>query len=996
MGHPILRALRSRRHRRIHNLWLAALTVCGLMAVAAAAAQANAQWTGASTSPEWSTAANWTGTTPPTTSNTAAGTLVFPTLGTCGTCYTSHDGLTGISATGLVLGNNSHQYRILGNRFTVGAGGITDTPGGGAGDVISAPVALTGGSQTWVLGSSTNGYNSLTFLGGITGSGTAVTTSIPRGDLFIDSDMEVGPVVSNGPGGFHIGGKPGSGTPGSVNGTDGQPFTVNGGTLIPNPSSTSGPLAMNNSTTLLLGTNTTNTGATTLHVNGAASLGSSTTTKTFIDANGSTAGTDFSQLSASGNITVGGKLIIGQGASNGSCVALSSGDVATLVTTTGTLSGTYANAANGATLTMATSCQSTLPKVQIHYTSNSITATVVSGTTATPTTTTLAAPNPSPATTNQQVTLTATVSTSSVSPSGTVAFSANGAAIPGCSSQPVTGSGSSGTATCTTTFGASGSPESLTAAFTPSNGSNQASSSSTAQNLTVNPGSTTTTLAASATSLTAGGSVTYTATVTPGTSGASKASGTVAFQDGGSTISGCSAQPLTAGSSSTTATCTVSYPNPGSHSITASYGGDGNFSGSSSQATTVTVNPGTTTSTTTTLAASATSLTAGGSVTYTATVTPGSGGTGEPSGTVAFQDGGSTISGCGAQPLTAGSSSSTATCTVSYPNPGSHSITASYGGDTNFSGSSSQATTVTVNPGTTTSTTTTLAASATSLTAGGSVTYTATVTPGSGGTGEPSGTVAFQDGGSPISGCSAQPLTAGSSSSTATCTVSYPNPGSHSITASYGGDTNFSGSSSQATTVTVNPATTTFPTTPVLDTFSQAPGALSSNWQSPGLQDPGKVSVSVSGQTAGSTGASSAIWTATSFGANEEAYLTVPVLPAAGDFFQVGGRVSSLTGSTVSMYFLKVTPSKNLWDLRKKLNGAASTSIKTFTAPFAAGDSAGLQLSGSTITAWRESAGSWTSVGSVTDTSITAGGYLVFTLGDTTMRGGAVGGGNGS
>jgi hypothetical protein len=33
-------------------------------------------------------------------------------------------------------------------------------------------------------------------------------------------------------------------------------------------------------------------------------------------------------------------------------------------------------------------------------------------------------------------------------------------------------------------------------------------------------------------------------------------------------------------------------------------------------------------------------------------------------------------------------------------------------------------------------------------------------------------------------------------------------------------------------------------------------------------------------------------------------------------------------------------------------------------------------------------------VGSVTDTSITAGGYLTFTLGDTTARGAAFGGGN--
>ncbi len=588
MGVSRLRAWTAGSNRRIRSLWLAALTVCSLMALPAAAAQADAQWTGASSGAQWSAASNWSGTPP--APNSSAGTLTFPTLGSCNTCYTSQNDLSGVSATGLVLGNDTNQYMIQGTSFTVGTDGVSDAPGGGAGDVISAPVALTGGSQTWILGSSTNGYNSLTFLGGIMGSGTAVTTSIPRGDLFIDSDMEVGPVVSNGPGGFHIGGKPGSGNPGSVNASDGQPFTVNGGTLIPNPSSTTGPLTVN-SATLLLGTFTTNTHATTLQVNGSASLATSTTTQTFINANGSTPGTDFSQLSASGNIAIGGQLTIGHGPNNsGNCVALSPGDVATLVSAPGGLSGTFSNASDGAVVNLAPSpCTGGATQVQISYTSNSVTATALGATT--PTTTTLAPPSPSPASTNQPVTLTATVSTSSVAPSGTVTFSANGAAIPGCSSQPVTGSGSSGTATCTTSFAASGSPESLTAAFTPSNGSGQTGSSSSAQNLTVDQGTTATTLAASSTNPVAGGTVTYTATASPGIAGPSEPSGTVAFLDGGSAISGCSARPLAAGASST-ATCTVSYPGAGSHAIVAIYGGDANFTGSTSGATKVAVSAG--------------------------------------------------------------------------------------------------------------------------------------------------------------------------------------------------------------------------------------------------------------------------------------------------------------------------------------------------------------------------------------------------------------------
>ena len=384
--------MRRRLRFRTCRHWLAVVVILGVMGLSAVGAQAalgNAVWTGASTSSGWSNASNWTGTPP--AANGSAGTLSFPTLGTCSTCYSSNDNLSNVSVTGLVLSNTSGAYQISGDSFEVGTGGITHAPGGGSGDSVKAPIDLSGGSQTWVVGSTVNGYNSFTVQGGITGT-SALTLSMPRGDLFIDSDMEVGPITSNGPGGLHIGGPPG-GTPGSVNATDGKSLTINGGSLVANPSSTSGPLSMN-SGTLLLGTNPLNNGTTTLDVKGTATLSSSTTTQTFINGNGSTPGTDFSQLSATGNITLGGKLVLGQGgqgSSNGPCVALNPGDVATLVTTTGTLSGTFANAPDGTILTMAPCQQSAPAEVEIQYTSSSATATVIG---------TLTTPNPSTASPN--------------------------------------------------------------------------------------------------------------------------------------------------------------------------------------------------------------------------------------------------------------------------------------------------------------------------------------------------------------------------------------------------------------------------------------------------------------------------------------------------------------------------------------------------------------------------------------------------------------------
>jgi hypothetical protein len=84
------------------------------------------------------------------------------------------------------------------------------------------------------------------------------------------------------------------------------------------------------------------------------------------------------------------------------------------------------------------------------------------------------------------------------------------------------------------------------------------------------------------------------------------------------------------------------------------------------------------------------------------------------------------------------------------------------------------------------------------------LTYTATVSVTSPGTGNPTGSVKFLDGGVAISGCSAQALT-GSSTDTATCTQSYTTSGNHTITAQYLGTTNYASSPASPTVVqTVN------------------------------------------------------------------------------------------------------------------------------------------------------------------------------------------------
>ncbi len=211
-------------------------------------------------------------------------------------------------------------------------------------------------------------------------------------------------------------------------------------------------------------------------------------------------------------------------------------------------------------------------------------------------------------------------------------------------------------------------------------------------------------------------------------------------------------------------------------------------------------------STTTTLAAAPNPSTYGQPVTLTATITTGQGPIGSPTGTVTFTDGAATL-GTGTVSTTAGVTTATLTTTLAAPlSVGTHSLTATYGGDSNFkpSAPSSPATSEVVNKA---PTTITVAASASPITFGQSETYTATVTGPTGVLPPPSGTVTFTDGSTTL-GPGTLSTTAGVT--TATFTAPQPAVGAHSISASYGGDGNYLVSATTTPApVTVNKAPTT-------------------------------------------------------------------------------------------------------------------------------------------------------------------------------------------
>ncbi len=358
-----------------------------------------------------------------------------------------------------------------------------------------------------------------------------------------------------------------------------------------------------------------------------------------------------------------------------------------------------------------------------NYNSNSSTTTVTSGTI--PTTTVVnATPNSVPV--GGQVTLTATVSpnqTSANAIGGSVSFVIGTTTL-------CTGTLANGIATCTATLGARGAYSPIEANY--SGDTHFASSTSGSQYASVEvvSGTTTTTIAATPSSPTAGQSVTYTATVknTNGSATAFPFTGAVAFYVNGTAVG---SPTITNGQATYTATL-----GSAATTVYAMYSGDGNWAASTSP--TLSFNSTSTTTGTgsvTTLTSSTSSALVGANIVLTATIAQATAGTSGSalSGSVTFQD------------LYNSQSTTLGTIGVSSNGPGAgyaqisttglkrgtHVITAVYSGNSSYSTSTSVALTISI-----TDADLTFSPASISLTAGSSAATTATVTAYAGFTGQ--------------------------------------------------------------------------------------------------------------------------------------------------------------------------------------------------------------------------------------------------------------------
>jgi hypothetical protein len=350
------------------------------------AAAANFTWSGGAPlgEPKWSNGANWGGTTP----SGAVGTLTFPELGgTCAaehptaTCYESEADLAGLTVTALNLEDGS-PYRITGNGFTLGSGGLTASTtktNGSGGMYIETPIALSS-PQTWAVGQSLSATsNGVSLIGPVTGSGDALDINLLNGDVaFLEA--EVGPLEIKGTGYVEVFGDFCC-EPARLNATDRNPIVLKEGARLSGGHGILGPLSLSSSASLQIGIDES---AATMTVEGAVTFDSTSGYEGFI----SNAGFDaeelgYSQLKVNGAMNLGGATLTLSGREftepgPGHCPSLEPGEIDTLVNATGLVSGTFKGISDGTIVTLEC-LTGTKPTLRINYTEHTVTATVVTG-----------------------------------------------------------------------------------------------------------------------------------------------------------------------------------------------------------------------------------------------------------------------------------------------------------------------------------------------------------------------------------------------------------------------------------------------------------------------------------------------------------------------------------------------------------------------------------------------------------------------------------------
>jgi autotransporter-associated beta strand protein len=604
-------------------------------------------WTGA-TNNLWSVSSNWVGGAP----TEVGAAVVFGQPG-AGNRATQND-LASAQLASITFSDPA--YTLSGNAITLGTGGLSDSAAGT--NAVNFPVTLTA-PETWTIAAAAH----LDIAGTVNNGGHLWT--INAGGTISDTN------VISGSGGLD---KTGAGTLTlSGNNLYSGITTVDAGTLLVNGVQLFSAVTVSASATLggigITGPVAVNPGGIiSPGISGPGTLGSSTDViftpgaRFTVDVNGTTPGTQYDQLGASGIVDLASSILQMQ------FVAVFPGGTSfTLIQAGGGIKGTFAGIANN-TPFVAPNGQ----LVQITYNPNSVVLSIAPN----KTTTTVADLPPGNSVFEEAVTFTASTvfPLGTLAPGGTINFLVDGTMVPGgFVYNPLTATGTAQIVLPALSVG----NHNVTATYTGDPGN--ASSTGAVAHL-VNKAGTSTTLTASPTAALVGDTVTFTATVSvnaPSSGLVIPPSGFVTFMEGSTPLG-------TVLLSGGTATFSTSALPAGSHDVTATYRGDAHFTGSTSAAAHVTITRHPTTTTVT--SSSGGSSVFGQVVTFTAHTqfAPGSP---MPAGTMFFVIDGVQLPALGFtyDPATA---TATAQLTVPALPVGAHLVTATFTGGPRNDGSS--------------------------------------------------------------------------------------------------------------------------------------------------------------------------------------------------------------------------------------------------------------------------------------------------------------------
>ena len=166
-----------------------------------------------------------------------------------------------------------------------------------------------------------------------------------------------------------------------------------------------------------------------------------------------------------------------------------------------------------------------------------------------------------------------------------------------------------------------------------------------------------------------------------------------------------------------------------------------------------------------------------------------------------------------------------------------------------------------------------------------------------------------------------------------------------------------------------------FPTTGVLDTFSTG-SAMSADWSADPFNFGGIVFDIISGSATTENAATycAAYWDTASFGPASEVFCTIIEKPSAGGDFAIGVRIANPDSASASGYRVGFF---NTVARVYRVDNATPTQLGAdISVTVANGDKVGFEANGSTLTVYRDTGGGWTSIGSRSDSTYTAAGFI--------------------